>query len=202
MSNEPTRMRLKDAVLHVIEHEADIAAGESRMHVHWERDWPLLDKLMGAARAGQLKIYHRGEFQCADPGKLPPPTALMRYEVYVEDVDVWLDLHETRTPFRFRNAPGLVRESEPATSISRVSWRVAVEDQLDRLIEEHGGEYPDHKTALAWFKKNDTTGTFAMDDDADGFRWVMFDGSQSKSVPIKTFMNCIARIRKSRSIPG
>jgi hypothetical protein len=102
--NRENRLPLADIVKRIIGHEAALATDTPKFEVHWDREWPLLDKLMASARSGTLKIYERGTFQSIAPGKLPPPTLLMTREAYLSDVDAWLDLHEPHTPFRFHPA--------------------------------------------------------------------------------------------------
>ncbi|WP_429470248.1 hypothetical protein [Paraburkholderia sp. WSM4175] len=101
MNQAHNRLPLTDIVRLIIRHEAATQTAKSKLNVQWEREWPLLDKLMTAARSGDLKVYNPGEFQSIALDKLQQPSLLMNCEAYLEDVDAWLDLHESRTPFRF-----------------------------------------------------------------------------------------------------
>ncbi|MEW9580603.1 hypothetical protein [Paraburkholderia sp. DGU8] len=199
------RLRLCDAVRLITEHEAALATDTPKFEVHWDREWPLLRKMLASARSGDLNLYERGTFQSIAPDKLPTTdTLLMTREAYPPDLDAWLDLHEPHTPFRFR----LTEQAKPANADTpaaepgaRVAWRVAAEKQLPALLAAHERKYPGHKAALRWLKDNDSEGAFVRDDKDDEFTWVMANSKRSKPTSLKTFMNGMLEILERQQIP-
>ncbi|WP_423370663.1 hypothetical protein [Burkholderia sp. LMG 32019] len=102
------------------------------------------------------------------------------------------DGHTAQTPTH-------VADDAPGTK-SVIAWRVAAENQLDKLIAAHGGIYPGHKVALRWFKANDAEAAFVPGGKDDEFTWVKVNGKRVTSA-LKTFQNGMADILKSRKIP-
>lgn len=67
--------------------------------MHWERDWPLLCKLIQSARTGELPIYSP-EGLTIPPDEAPTFLWFTR-ETTWDDLNTWLAKHEPNVSFRF-----------------------------------------------------------------------------------------------------
>lgn len=67
--------------------------------LHWQRDWPLLSKLIQSARTGELLIYSPEGLQIL-PDEVPTVQWFAR-ETYWKDLNGWLAKNEPNVLFRF-----------------------------------------------------------------------------------------------------
>lgn len=92
------RFNLEEAAVAVV-HRVATPDNVGVVRLHWERDWPLLSKLIQSARTGELHIYSPEGLQI-----LPDEAQTVQWfarETYWKDLNAWLDKNEPNVLFRF-----------------------------------------------------------------------------------------------------
>lgn len=93
------RYTLQEAAIAIVESEVRPDKADA-VEKHWERDWPMLDKLIQAAQSGELPVYLRDHSAKFVPDDTTGVLWFSR-EAYWDDLNAWLDKHEKRIAFRF-----------------------------------------------------------------------------------------------------